>query len=421
MSDYIHARELKPGEVVFYEGDVGDDAYIIEEGLIEISVRAGDGEKVIAALGPGEIIGEMALIANAPRSATARALKGTTLLVLRRNRLMKPIEKADPLTRLMLQMMTERLNEASRGMAGHNEGPGQTEAGRKALEEVRDIALRRVSTERQLRRATEAGEFSLHYQPIVGLADGRLAGYEALMRWYHTENGFVSPGEFIPLAEDTGMIVEMGRWALEQGLADHHDFAGALPAGAPQPFVSINVSAAQLFDPKETGALAAIISGSGVAPEQIKLELTESLLVEGPDHAAAALSRLKDTGVKLAIDDFGTGFSSLSYLHRFPFDTLKIDRAFVCRMAGDAGSRQLVQSIVDMAGGLGMDTVAEGIEDIGEIEMLRGFGSTYGQGFLIAKPMTAADMSRRIGQTPGPFVRTTQRPRSERPAARLAV
>ncbi|WP_417512888.1 EAL domain-containing protein [Minwuia sp.] len=392
MTDYIHAQELTAGETVFREGDVGDDAYIVEHGLIEICIGTGDDQRSIATLGPGEIFGEMALIANAPRSATARALRSTTLLVLRRNRLMKPIENADPLTRLMLQMMSERLTEASRRAGGRRVTDRATEAGQIALQKVRDLALKRIGVERELRRAIEAGQFSLHYQPIIDLDTGVLAGCESLMRWTHPENGFISPGDFIPLAEDTGMIVEMGRWALSQSLSDHAALLAALPTGAPPAFISVNVSAAQLIDLEETERLAGIIAASNVPPCLIKLELTESLLVENPDHAALALTRLKRTGVKLAIDDFGTGYSSLSYLHRFPFDTLKIDRAFVSRMHQESSARQLVRTIVEMARGLGMTTVAEGIEQQAEYDLLAASGCAYGQGFLMARPMAAGDL-----------------------------
>lgn len=391
MSDYIHARELSDGQVIFNEGDQGDDAYIVEEGAVEISVRHGRKRKIIATLGPGEIFGEMALIANAPRSACAHAAGNCVLLVLRRHRLMKPIERADPLTQLLLQMMTERLNEASRSISGRKRTRPTSAAHMNALEAVRDLALKRVSTERQLRRGIEAGEFMLHYQPILRLSDGGFAGSEALMRWHQPENGFISPGDFIPLAEDTGMIVEMGHWALTQALCDHADFLQSLTLKLkkPVPFISINVSAAQLIDSDETRRLARAIDDSPLDPGAVKLELTESLLMQDPDQAAKALALLKETGAKLAIDDFGTGYSSLSYLHRFPFDTLKIDRAFVSRMHEDDGAGQLVRSIIDMAQGMGMDTVAEGIEEPEELERLDSMGCDMAQGFLMAKPMAA--------------------------------
>ena len=209
------------------------------------------------------------------------------------------------------------------------------------------------------------------------------------MRWTHPERGFISPGKFIPLAEETGMIIEMGRWALEKGLSDHLTMLEAFAKGFPgekPPFVSINVSGRQLFELAEIDTMRGIIANSGVEPGQIKLEVTESLMVHDADHAAVALERLKDLGILLAIDDFGTGYSSLSYLHRFPFDTLKVDRAFVVNMSKDEASRKLVHAIAGMAIDLELDIVAEGIEEGHEYHALAGCGCHYGQGYFMARP-----------------------------------
>ncbi|ANK82488.1 MAG: hypothetical protein TEF_18105 [Rhizobiales bacterium NRL2] len=392
---------MAANQVIFREGEAGDDAYILESGRIEISMGEGDAQRVIAVLEPGEIFGEMALIANAPRSATATTIEPCTLLVLRRNRLMKPIETADPIMRLTIQMMVERLNDASRWKAGQPLISQGSEAQRRAFAEVRELALRRVRTERELRRAIEKDELTLHYQPIVGIADGSLAGYEALMRWHHPEQGFVPPARFIPLAEESGMVVQMGRWALERGLQEHAAIVAVyrtVHPGQPPPFISINVSAAQLHDLSEIDRFAGIIEATGVEPDQIKLEITESLMADDPEHAAEALGRLKDLGVTLAIDDFGTGYSSLSYLHRFPLDTLKIDRSFVSRMDHDMASRLLVRAIVDLAADLGLQTVAEGVETEAEYAELAELGCDFGQGYLMARPCPASDLRGMLAQ-----------------------
>ena len=390
MPEQIYARNLKAGEVLFSEGEEGDDAYIVEQGAIEISLDLPAGKKVLATLGKGEIIGEMSLIADAPRSATAIAVEASELLVLKRDRLLKPIEAADPIMRLMIQMIVDRLRDAPRWMKeGDSSIPSVSEARQKAFDEVRDLALRRIQIEGEMRQAIDVPELELHYQPIIDLKSGILAGYEALMRWTHPERGFVSPGEFIPLAEETGMIIEMGRWALETGLRDHRQMLAALGKSFPDekpPFVSVNVSGRQLFELAEIDILRRSIEDSGVEPSQIQLEITESLMVPDADHAAVALKQLKETGVLLAIDDFGTGYSSLSYLHRFPFDTLKIDRAFVVNMAKDEASRKLVHAIASMAIDLELDIVAEGIEEQHEFDTLAGFGCHYGQGFFMARP-----------------------------------
>lgn len=390
MPEQIYSRSLKAGETLFLEGDEGDDAYIIETGTIEISIDMPDGKKTIATLGNGEIIGEMSLIADAPRSATAIAATDSELLVLKRDRLLKPIESADPIMRLMIQMIVDRLRDAPRWMRENkNSIPTIGNARHEAFGEVRELALRRIQFEGELRQAIDISELELHYQPIINLKTGVLSGYEALMRWTHPERGFVSLGEFIPLAEETGMIVEMGRWALEQGLHDHRKMLQAFTKSFPDekpPFVSVNVSGRQLFELSEVDEMRKIIEGSGVEPGQIKLEVTESLMVHDADHAAIALGKLKELGILLAIDDFGTGYSSLSYLHRFPFDTLKIDRAFVVNMSKDEASRKLVRAIARMAIDLELDIVAEGIEERHEYDALSACGCHYGQGYFMARP-----------------------------------
>ena len=390
MPEQIYARSLRSGETLFREGEEGDNAYIVETGSIEISIEVAGAKKIIATLGKDEIIGEMSLIADAPRSATAVAVEDSELLVLKRDRLLKPIEAADPIMRLMIQMIVDRLRDAPRWMReGKHSTPAISNARQKNFDEVRELALRRIQIEGELRQAIEAPELELHYQPIINLQTGMLGGYEALMRWTHPERGFISPGEFIPLAEETGMIIEMGRWALEKGLSDHltilDAFAKAFPGEKP-PFVSINVSGRQLFELAEIDTMRGIIANSGVEPGQIKLEVTESLMVHDADHAAVALEKLKGLGILLAIDDFGTGYSSLSYLHRFPFDTLKVDRAFVVNMSKDEASRKLVHAIAGMAIDLELDIVAEGIEEGHEYHALAGCGCHYGQGYFMARP-----------------------------------
>ncbi len=405
MPEQIFSRDLGSGTVIFRQGDEGDDAYIVESGDVEISLDI-DGEKtIIANLGPGEIFGEMALIDDSVRSATAMAVEDTELLVLKRDRLMRPIEAADPIMRLMLKMIVDRLRDVPRWLSNQKILPREvSESRQRAFEEVRELALRRIQVEQEMRRALEVPELELYYQPIISLEDGHIGGYEALMRWNHPERGFVSPGEFIPLAEETGMIIELGRWALEDGLRGQKRLSDAYAKthpDAPLPFVSINVSGRQLFDLEEIDLLGGIIDASDVDPAGVKLEITESLMVRDPEHAAKALARLKETGVSLAIDDFGTDYSSLSYLHRFPLDTLKIDRSFVVNMMEDQTSRRIVNAIIRMAQDLDLDIVAEGIEGREEYDLLAKYGCQYGQGYLMARPSPISEIEELIlsGQT----------------------
>lgn len=215
------------------------------------------------------------------------------------------------------------------------------------------------------------------------------------MRWVTDDGKFISPGHFIPLAEQTGLIVELGRFALKTSLADQAKFAEAFARtfpDEPQPFMSTNVSGLQLSNMDEIDTIGAIIDTSGIDLTQVKLEITETLMVENPDHASKALKKLKELGISLAIDDFGTGYSSLSYLHMFPLDTLKIDRAFVNSMDDNENSRRIVHSIAGLAHALGMNMVAEGIETKEQRQALHALGCQYGQGYYFAKPQSANDV-----------------------------
>lgn len=241
----------------------------------------------------------------------------------------------------------------------------------------------RLALEADLRGAHTRGEVSLHYQPIVRLSDGGLAGFEALMRWTRPGHGPVSPVQFIPVAEETGQIVALGAWALREAAAAHR----RLRLGGA--FMGVNLSARQLAE--EGALLAALDEALAHCPRGLKLEVTESLVVEDPDRAAALLGRLRDRGVTLAVDDFGTGYSSLGQLGKLPVHTLKVDRSFVDAMDTAAG-RQVVSTIIRLAEGLGLDTVAEGVETAEQRDLLRSLGCTYGQGWLFGKPKPEAEV-----------------------------
>ena len=303
-------------------------------GKVEVSVTRDGAVVVIAALGEGEIFGEMSMIDDAPRSATVTATADTEVVVIQRSRFQKPLTSADPLMNLLLRVVLMRFREAQRQLSGAKTVTGEMDP---SLEEIHGLALHRINIERDMRQGLEAEDFEMHYQPIVDLESGRIAGFEALMRWRKKDGGYISPVEFIPLAEDTGLIIELGRWALQTGLRDQRRFAdraGAMSADLPPPFMSVNVSGVQLSELAEIDRLAGIIDQSGVDPTVVKLEITETLLVEDPDHAVAALNQLKELGVSIAIDDFGTGYSSLSYLHQYPLDTQDQNRPRLRRQHG---------------------------------------------------------------------------------------
>ncbi len=389
MPQMIFSKKYTTGEEIFRMGDHGSNAYFIESGNVEVSITR-DGEKiVIAELGVGELFGEMSMIDDAPRSATVTATEDTEVIVIQRSRFIRPLTSASPMMNLLLRVVLRRFRDAQRQLSGIKLKSGEADS---SLEEIRSLAFDRINSERDMRKGLEAHEFEMHYQPIIVLDGGTIAGFEALMRWRKNNGEYVSPVEFIPLAEETGLIVELGRWALETSLRDHLKlmscFESAFP-DRPSPFMSVNVSGLQFSELSEIDLLAEIIDQSGVGPQDVKLEITETLMVENFDHAVEALKKLKGLGVSIAIDDFGTGYSSLSYLHQFPLDTLKIDRVFVTNMDKFESSGRIVRSIIQLALSLEMDIVSEGIEEKAQMDVLRELGCQYGQGFYMAKPLPA--------------------------------
>ncbi|WP_182084664.1 EAL domain-containing protein [Aureimonas sp. ME7] len=256
----------------------------------------------------------------------------------------------------------------------------------------------RVELESDLRRAFGRNELSLAFQPIVRLATGEIAGFEALLRWNHAKRGPVSPAEFIPLAESTGLIVQLGQFALDEAARRLSDWQ-RLP-GQTKLFCSVNISSRQLIRQDLLNDVRQILKRYQLAPETLKLELTESLVMDNPERSAKLLARLKEMGVGLSLDDFGTGYSSLSYLLRFPFDTLKIDQSF---LRGEQVPQRpiLVHSIVTMAHELGLAVVAEGLDNDADIAQLRKLNCEYAQSFMYGQPLSAEEARRRLQERNG--------------------
>jgi len=252
-------------------------------------------------------------------------------------------------------------------------------------EELNSGVQERIAFDQGLRHALSRQELRLHYQPKLSLATGRVVGVEALLRWESKEFGLVSPLSFIPLAEENRLIVPIGEWVLRTACQQQV----AWQQQGLDLNVAVNLSAVQFKSPDLIDRIAAVMAETGIRPDQLELELTESALVEQPDEVVRVLERLRGLGCGISIDDFGTGYSSLSYLKAFPVSVLKIDRSFVQDLADDSGDRAIAQSVVNMADNLGMQTVAEGVETPEQHEILRQIGCTFVQGFMYARPMTA--------------------------------
>jgi diguanylate cyclase (GGDEF)-like protein/PAS domain S-box-containing protein len=247
------------------------------------------------------------------------------------------------------------------------------------------LALTRLQMETDLRRGVERDEFSLHYQPIISLRTGRITGAEALLRWLHPERGWIAPQDFIPFAEETGLIVQIGRRVVGDACRQLAAWQARVPAAA-RVSVSVNLSVRQFSQADLVEQVRAALAESGIAPHLLRLEVTESVVVDNVDAAAATLGRLKGLGARIYLDDFGTGYSSLSSLHRLPIDALKVDRSFVSRI-GEAGGDQMVRTVSTIARTLDLAVVAEGIETPEQLAVLRSAGCEYAQGFLFAHPL----------------------------------
>jgi len=256
---------------------------------------------------------------------------------------------------------------------------------------MRIDALTHLRLEVALRQAVEREEFELHYQPIVDLATGELTGFEALTRWRHPRRGLVAPSEFIPVAEQTGLILPIGRWAIHEAVAQLKRWRDAEP-NLPPLSMSVNLSGRQLADPRLLEEIAAALERNGVPPESLRLELTESVLMDNAETVLRILETLRSTGVRIWVDDFGTGYSSLSYLHRFPVDGLKIDKAFVDVLDGGEQGAAMIRTIVGLAQALSVDVIAEGIEARTQADQLLRLGCLRGQGYFFSVPVRAASV-----------------------------
>ena len=254
---------------------------------------------------------------------------------------------------------------------------------------LRTQAINRLELESELRSALERQEFEIYYQPIQCLQTGRITGFEALLRWNSPSRGLVSPAEFVPVAEETGLIIPIGEWVLREACQQMRTWQDQFPMDPPLA-ININISGKQFAHPALVEQIEQVLSDTGLKIYSLRLEITESVFMDHAGFANTVLTRLRDLGVHLQIDDFGTGYSSLGYLQRFPINTIKIDRSFVSRMGSNGDNTEIVKTIVTLARDLGMDAVAEGIETAEQLDQLKSLDCPYGQGFLFARPLDSA-------------------------------
>ena len=263
--------------------------------------------------------------------------------------------------------------------------------------ELRDRFLERVKLETDLRFAVERGELLMHYQPLISLTDGSIIGFEALIRWQHKELGLIPPIKFIPIAENSGLIIPMTIWILQETCSQLANWQQMSPA-CRNLIMSVNISGKHLTNDELVDDIEEALDAYNLAPDTLKLEITESVAMENAEQTIEILRRLKQLGVQLSIDDFGTGYSSLNYLHLLPFDTLKIDRSFVYSVGESGENAEILQTIISLAKNLKMKVIAEGIETESQLSLLRNLGCDFGQGYLLAKPKSKEETEQLLFQ-----------------------
>ena len=384
-------KHISSGDVFIRQGAKGTSAYIIEQGRVQIELLQRDGSThTVGTRGPGAIIGEMALIDDAPRTANVKAIEDCKLIEITREDFSRRLESSDQIMQAVMRVLMTRYRDTliRSLIVTQDEGyPRPEELERQYLEEANTLAG--LKMENEFKSAIINGHLSLNYQPIVSLKTAEIIGFEALMRWTHPEKGFISPAVFIPLAEQSGLIIEATKWALREA-CNFLKKVNAIPGRTPK-YMSVNFSSKDIAEDNFLDGVLATLKETGITPAQIQMEITESLLMAQPERAKTTLRACRDHGFKIAIDDFGTGYSSLSYLHNYPINSLKIDQAFVRDMLNNPSSLELCKSIIALGGNLNMTTIAEGIEGKEEALILKTLGCEASQGYYFAKPLKDAD------------------------------
>lgn len=375
-----YSERFGAGELIFSEGDTPTGAFLIESGRIEISTTQFGERRVLGELGPGMLLGEMAVIDDSSRTATARAITSCQLTRIDATQFAERLATADPVVRALLLSQLTRYRSALAKLTGSIDAvPGDllgTHDDAHAIDKIR--------LESELRTAIERKELEVRLQPIEEIETGHIAGYEALVRWTHPRRGDVSPAEFIRLAEETSLIVPIGNYVLERVCDMLVELRNR--GRKPLPFIALNVSARQLDDAGLVDRIIEHLRARQLPPSRLKLEITESLVLDQA-RISDLLARCHAVGMPVALDDFGTGFSNLGPLLTLDFDQIKLDASFVRALDRPRGVA-VVGVVVAMARALNCDLVAEGVETREQREILHRLGCRYAQGWLVGRPVT---------------------------------
>jgi EAL domain-containing protein (putative c-di-GMP-specific phosphodiesterase class I) len=377
-------RELFAGEVLYRQGDPSDCAWLVERGAIELLSVQGRRSVSHGVLGPGELIGELGMLDGAPRSATATARGDTVLLAIDHDQFLDRLDAGDPIVRTLVDSLLQRTRSIIASLPMDASLPAEDVA---CDDPEERSGIDKIRLEAQLHDALDSNTLEVRYQPIYDIRAGRVASYEALVRWELPDRGAVSPAEFIKLAEETSLIVPVGEYVLDRVVAV---LTGLRDAGVdPLPGIAVNLSAKQLVEPGMARQIVARAEQAKLPAGTLKLEVTESRML---DYAPviAVMQHCREHGVPFALDDFGTGYSNLTHLHKLEFEFVKVDQAFARHMFDSPRAMAIVEAIVAMAHGLGADVVCEGVETKEQLQRLRELGVRYAQGYLIGQAAPAA-------------------------------
>jgi len=379
----------KKSDVIFRQGDVGDCAYIIESGQILIYLTKDDNEIPLSLIGPGEIFGEMALLDNQNRSASARALEETVLNMVNREQVLERVNSSDTIVQLLMRVLLKRIRNQNMKMLAPKKENSLYDLTEWASSPDQK-AIDKIKLEIRIKEAFANKEFRLHYQPIIDLQSRQIVGAEALLRW-ESPKEVIPPIVFIDLLENSSMMIPVGEWIIEQACQDLKEFHKHHPK-----FVSsINISARQILAPNFLDYIESLTKKYSLSPSSLKLEMTERIMMEGV-LAIEMLKKCHDLGYPISIDDFGTGFSSLQYISQMPINDIKIDRSFVMKITQDLKTQAIVETLLFMARSLNLNVISEGIENQDEMNWLKSKGSQYGQGWLFSKAIPRDDLIKKM-------------------------
>lgn len=393
MTDAFDREVFDSQELVFRWGDPGDSAYVIEEGCVEVLGGLGPDQRRIAILTEGAMFGEVALLDRQPRTASVRALVPTRLIRIDRSHVEELLLRSDSVIQYLMHLLLARFRSThdAAGLQQRLATTGATTHDPMAPDTALDMhkaAVRTLTLAQDLSDAIDRQQLELFYQPLIAFDQLTVVGFEALIRWHHPSLGLISPAEFIPLAEKTGLIHRIGQWVLQYAVADWAALRPFCVANdRHKPFMSINLSAPELAGGDIVAAVQACLAKHGMDPLELRIELTETIIIQNMADVAATLHRLRALGIGIALDDFGTGYAGLDYLQALPFTCLKIDKTFVQQVNQSERSVHIIKAALELARSIGLSTIAEGIEDAEIGAQLSALGCSHAQGYHYGKPM----------------------------------